>query len=132
MAGEKMSTRLPYKRILIVDDEDEIAQGLKESLRVLPDCEIAVANGGEQALRFFEQHPFNLLITDYQMADMDGLFLASRVRQLYPQTVVIMLTAHHSDKLRECAGQASVQRVLSKPASVIEIRAVVSEVLNHL
>lgn len=127
-----MSAQLPYKRILIVDDEEMVAQGLRDILRVFPDCEIAVANGGEQALRFFEQGPFNLLITDYQMGDMDGLLLASRVRQLHPQTVVIMLTAHYSDKLQEYADQVSIHRVLSKPASIMEIRAAVSEVLNRL
>ncbi|MCX7681415.1 MAG: response regulator [Anaerolineae bacterium] len=127
-----MSAQLPCKRILIVDDEERIALGLRDILKIFPDCEIAVANGGEQALRFFEQCPFNLLITDYQMEDMDGLFLASRVRQLHPQTVIIVLTGHYSDALRERANQVSVHCVLSKPASVVEIRAAVSEILNRL
>ena len=68
------------------------------------------------------EQPFDLLITDYKIPDMDGMTLAKRVRQLYPRTSIIMVTAYNDDALRERAARASIQQVLDKPVGLVEIR----------
>ncbi len=117
--------------ILIVDDEEFVVLTLQEALQKLPGCEVFVATNGKQALEFLEQRPVNLLITDYRMPDMDGMMLASRVRQKYPQTSVVVITAYNSDTLREQAARASVQSILDKPVKISEIRNVASTALKQ-
>jgi two-component system response regulator PilR (NtrC family) len=120
------------RHILIVEDEENVATTLQYMLKKLPRCNITIAGGGEQALRLFERQPFDLLITDYKMPDMDGMTLAARVRQSYPQTVIIMITAYGDDALREQAAHISVQHVLDKPVELVEIRSAALEALGRL
>jgi CheY-like chemotaxis protein len=108
-----------------------VALTLQDSLEKLPNCEVAVATSGEEALSLFEQRPFDLLITDYKMPGVDGMTLATRVRQLYPQTAVVMVTAYSSDELREQAAHASIQRILGKPVKLAEVRSAAMEVLDQ-
>jgi len=120
------------RHILIVEDEENVATTLQYMLKKLPRCNITIAGGGEQALRLFERQPFDLLITDYKMPDMDGMTLAARVQQSYPQTVIIMITAYGDDALREQAAHISVQHVLDKPVELVEIRSAALEALGRL
>jgi len=120
------------RHILIVEDEENVATTLQYMLKKLPRCNITIAGGGEQALRLFERQPFDLLITDYKMPDMDGMTLAARVRQSYPQTVIIMITAYGDDALREQAAHISIQHVLDKPVELVEIRSAALEALGRL
>jgi two-component system response regulator PilR (NtrC family) len=119
------------RRILIVEDEENVAVTLQYMLKKLPRCNITIAGGGEQALRLFERQPFDLLITDYKMPDMDGMTLAARVRQSYPQTVIIMITAYGDDALREQAAHISIQHVLDKPVELVEIRSAALQALGQ-
>ncbi len=118
------------QRILIVDDEETVALTLQAGLEKLPNCEIITAAGGEQALQLFKRQPFDLLLTDYKMPGIDGLTLAARVRQLYPHTVIIMITAYSDDYLNKQAADISIRRVLDKPVEFSEIRRAASEALS--
>jgi CheY-like chemotaxis protein len=117
------------RRILVVDDEEKVAIGLRDSLVMLPDCEITAATSGEQALQLFRQQPFDLLITDYNMPGTNGMTLARRVRQSHSQTAIIIITGCASDALREQAARVSIRRVLQKPVPIAKIRSVALEAL---
>jgi CheY-like chemotaxis protein len=119
------------RRILIVDDDEKVALFFQAILETLPNCQVAIATSGEEALQLFEQQPFNLLITDYRMPGTDGMTLAMRVRQLYPQAVIVMITAYGDDELREQAARASIWRILDKPVGFAEFRAAVLEALGQ-
>lgn len=117
------------RRILIVDDEEGVAFTLREGLQKLPRCEIVVALSGYQALRLFEEQPFDLLITDYKMPELSGVALASCVQQRYPSTSIIMITAHGHDLVQDSLAVHAIQRVLHKPIRLTEIRDVAMKVL---
>jgi CheY-like chemotaxis protein len=119
-------------RILVVDDEENVARTLESNLKKLPNCEVFVANDGERALQLLAHQPFQLVITDYRMPGMDGLTLAERVRQLYPNTVIIMITAYWSDNLLSRAAHASIWKILDKPVEISTIRSVTLEALTRV
>ncbi len=131
-AGERFSSDSKgprKKRILIVDDEEAVTYTLYEGLAKLPHCEIMATQSGYQALKLFAENPFDLLVTDYKMPDMDGIRLASQIRQKYPGTAIILMTAHNGDLSQESTLPSIIQRVLNKPVKLAEIRSVALETL---
>jgi CheY-like chemotaxis protein len=126
-----MENSLAQRNILVVDDDENVALSLQYGLATLPNCRIAVATNGDQALQISRRQSFDLLITDYNMPGMDGITLARQVRQLYPQTAIIMITAYNSDVLRGQAESADIRCILDKPAGLVEIRSAASQALRN-
>jgi CheY-like chemotaxis protein len=61
-------------------------------------CFVEVAEDGERALEKLEGHGFDLVLSDVVMPRMDGYELYHRVRKMYPDLPVLMMTAFHYDK----------------------------------
>ena len=116
-------------RILIVDDEVFIAVALQEGLEKLPNCEVVATFSGEEALHLFQQQPFDLLITDYQMPGMNGVALVAQIRRLFPQTETIIITAYGDRVLQETAMADLL--CLSKPVKLAEIRSLTLKILSN-
>jgi CheY-like chemotaxis protein/anti-sigma regulatory factor (Ser/Thr protein kinase) len=130
-AGQTVEPAGTLRRILVVDDEENVALTLEAGLERVPNCQVSIATSGEQALRLFEEQPFDLLITDYKMPGTDGMTLSGRVRALYPKTIIVLVTAYGSEELRQQAARVSIQRILDKPVRLAEVRAVAMEVLGQ-
>jgi CheY-like chemotaxis protein len=129
--GQTATSAGIVRRILVVDDEENVALTLQAGLERLPNCEVSVATSGEEALQLFEQQPFDLVVTDYKMPGTDGMTLAVRIRQKYPQAAIVMITAYSSDELREQAARASIQHILDKPVKLTEVRSAALDALSH-
>jgi CheY-like chemotaxis protein len=119
------------QRILVVDDEPNVALFLQAALEYLPDCAVEAATSGERALEMLERDRFDLVITDYKMPGMGGIVLASRVRELHPQTVILIITAFADDELYRATAGAGVRQVIHKPVKTGEIRALASQALGR-
>ncbi|OGR88990.1 MAG: hypothetical protein A2992_07145 [Elusimicrobia bacterium RIFCSPLOWO2_01_FULL_59_12] len=83
----------PQQHILIVDDE-EVVRSLCSRLLAPLGYPVETAADGRQALACLEKQPFDLVITDYSMpGDLDGLALGHAIKQLFPNTQIILMTA---------------------------------------
>ena len=83
------------RRVLFVDDELRILEGLRRMLRTQGhEWEMTFAPGGEAALALMEAAPFDVIVSDMWMPGMDGVRLLDHVREHYPQVVRIVLSAH--------------------------------------
>ena len=83
------------RRVLFVDDEPRILEGLRRMLRPQRrEWDMAFAPGGEAALALMEASPFDVIVSDMRMPGIDGAALLSRVRDQYPQVVRIVLSGH--------------------------------------
>jgi HD-like signal output (HDOD) protein/ActR/RegA family two-component response regulator len=83
------------RRVLFVDDELRILEGLRRMLRVQRrEWEMAFAPGGEAALALMAASPFDVIVTDMRMPGMDGATLLAQVREQYPQVVRIVLSGY--------------------------------------
>ena len=120
------------RHILVVDDEPNQVRILKTGLDRLPDCEVMIATGGQEALDLFARQAFDLMITDYRMPQMNGLQLAQAVRQLSPLVYIIMLTGFDNGAHTESAGPSPVQLVLEKPVDIRHIRSAVQAALDTM
>lgn len=121
------------KRILIVDDEAAVLSILKNSLKKLgPYYEVVAVTDGFTALAKLKKQPFDLIVTDYKMAGMDGLELLEAIRFVQPGTRVIMITAYGNDSVEAEARRLEAYRYLTKPFELDSFRQVVQEALGDL
>ena len=81
------------KKILFVDDELNVLQGLRRMLRVWRDeWDMEFTNSGEEALFSLSQSDFDVIVTDIRMPGMSGDVLLERVRKQHPHMVRIVLS----------------------------------------
>ncbi|WP_224983989.1 hybrid sensor histidine kinase/response regulator [Geomonas agri] len=105
---------MPKDKILIVDDEGDIALILKLQLEDAG-FETERARDGVEALEAIEREPFALIMLDIKMPRMDGLEVLSRIRS--DQTPVVMMTAHGSEDIAVDAMKKGALDYISKPFS---------------
>ena len=82
-------------RILIADDEVELASALAERLQ-LRGFLVETATGGTEALQLSREHDFDVLIVDVKMPGIDGLDLMAAIKRDAPDLPVILFTGHGS------------------------------------
>ena len=79
------------KHILIVDDDPDIHPLLIAAIGA-PDRQIESAYDGLAGLRCVEQAPYDLVMTDVNMPGLDGMALLERIREVRPETSVVVMT----------------------------------------
>lgn len=83
------------KRVIFVDDEVRILDGMRRMLRSMRNkWEMAFAPSGQMALDMMAASPFDVIVSDMRMPEMDGATLLEQVQQRYPETVRIVLSGH--------------------------------------
>jgi CheY-like chemotaxis protein len=123
---------LDRKRILIVDDDEKLATLLQEGLRALGGgYDVVTAGGTDEALAKVSKRPFDLVITDLMMPEVDGLQLLEALKVINPSMVTVAMTAFDSGEIRAKAESFGVYRYLSKPFSVQEFRQCVMDALQE-
>jgi DNA-binding NtrC family response regulator len=118
-------------KILVVDDEKNQRELYQ---MVLEDAGYAVetAPSGQAALRLFEESDIDLVLTDYNMAGMDGLRLLKELIAIEPSTLVVMITAFGSvDSVKE-ALRSGAYDYLEKPVDQETLLRTVAEALRGL
>ena len=106
------------KLILIVDDEEEICDFLKEALEKRG-FEIVTAVTGEEAIKIFSENLPDLTIVDMNLSSaMSGLQFIKKSREVSPKARIIAMTGYVDMKLRENAFQLGVLDYLEKPADI--------------
>jgi DNA-binding NtrC family response regulator len=106
--------------VLLVDDEQEFVDAFAERLR-LRGFNPHVANNGEQALRMVDEGNARIIILDLKMPGIDGLEVLRRVKKMHPETQVIILSGHGSEKDEETARNIGAFEYLRKPADIGDV-----------
>jgi YesN/AraC family two-component response regulator len=83
------------RSILFVDDEPNILEGLRRSLRPMrAEWEMSFAPGADAALVILASTPFDVIVTDMRMPGLDGAALLEIVREKYPSMLRIILSGY--------------------------------------
>jgi DNA-binding NtrC family response regulator len=118
-------------RILVVDDERAIQLALRGLLR-REGYEVDVAGSGDEALKKLRASAFDLVLTDLVLGrGPSGMDLLREVKQAVPDTVVVMITAHGSEKVAVEAMKLGAEDYVPKPFDNDEIRLVVRRALER-
>lgn len=113
------------KRILFVDDEPRILDGLRRLLRSQRRTwDMKFVEGPQAALEAMEQEPFDVVVTDMRMPGMDGARLLEVVKERHPRTVRIILSGY-ADLEASMRSVSVSHQFLVKPCDAEELRRVV-------
>lgn len=110
-------------RILFVDDDTLVLQGLQRMLREMRNSwEMEFVESGRQALDRMTATPFDVVVADMRMPGMNGAELLNEVMKRFPQTIRLVLSGHADQELIiKCVG--ATHQFLSKPCSAEALKA---------
>jgi len=118
------------KRILFVDDEEMILQGLKRMLRSCEDeWDMVFVDSGANALETMAQSPFDVVVADMRMPLMSGVELLYEVMKRYPLTIRLILSGH-SDNQLILKAMGDTHQYLSKPCDAATLQAVLRRAMG--
>lgn len=107
-------------RVLLVDDEREFAATLAERLN-LRGIKASTASDGEEALRFIDADPPQIVVLDLMMPGIGGVEVLQRIKRRHPEIQVILLTGHGSTRDGIEGMRLGAFDYLMKPLSIEEL-----------
>jgi len=112
------------KRILFVDDEQNILAGLKRMLRSMrKEFDLHFAENGKEALDIMSDTDFHVVVSDMRMPGMDGAQLLTKIQEIHPYSIRIMLTGQ-ADEESILRTVGVVHQFLAKPCEPEHLKAV--------
>ena len=117
-------------RILLVEDEQHLAQGLAYNLRT-SGYDVAIATTGEEALQILGQEAFDLVLLDIMLPGIDGLEVAQRLRQAGRMEPIMMISARDRTQDAIAGLDAGADDYITKPFDLDEVLARVRGALRR-
>lgn len=120
-------------RVLVVDDEWTEREGLAFLIKQQELCfEIDKACNGQEAFELLQRWPADVLITDIQMPLMNGLELSERIKELYPQMIILISSAYDEFEYMHRAIKVKVEDYILKPVDINQFVPIISRVRSKL
>jgi len=116
-------------RILVVDDEAIARENLEHILRK-DGYDVVTADSGISALKKLSNTEFDLVMTDLKMKQVDGMEVLARIKEQYPDTEVVMLTAYATLSTAIEAMQKGAYHYIPKPYKIDEVRMIAKRALE--
>jgi len=114
-------------RIVFVDDEPDVLQATRRSLREMRhEWSMEFASSGAAALEELAKTPADVIVSDMRMPGMDGWELLAEVKKLYPQTVRLVLSGH-ADARSIMRAVGTAHQYLAKPCENGALKAAISQ-----
>lgn len=116
-------------RILVIDDEVIVGRRLKQILEKMG-FEVVIETSPVSALEKIEQTPFDVVVTDLKMKEMDGMQVLSRVNEVSPESKVVIITGYAEPTTAKQAFQQGVYDFIRKPFRLDEIKQVITRAIG--
>lgn len=117
-SDESINGVIDCKTILVVDDEEMLLTIYKEMFKIIG-CTALTTNNPVIAVKLLENNPdIDLLCTDLNMPDMDGLQLAERCHTIRPEIPIILCSGLSMDLDEEALQRTGIKKVLAKPITL--------------
>jgi diguanylate cyclase (GGDEF)-like protein len=119
------------RTILLVDDEEDISSALVRLLRQ-DGYTILRATSGYEGLELLAQHQVGVIVSDQRMPEMTGVEFLTRVNELYPNTIRMVLSGYADlNSVTEAINQGAIYKFLTKPWDNESLRASVLDAFVH-
>jgi two-component system response regulator PilR (NtrC family) len=116
-------------KILVVDDETSM-RNLFSIMLTKEGYDVDAAEDGTAALSLLDKKIYDLVVTDIMMPKMKGTQLLKKVKEVHPETVVIMITAYASTESAVEAMKEGAYDYITKPFNVEEIKVIIRNALE--
>lgn len=116
-------------KILVVEDE----KSMREVLKILLEGEnydVTSASDGLEGLTYINKDIFDLVITDMKMPKLDGFKLLKKIKEISPETIVIMITAFGTTETAIEAMKLGAYDYINKPFKIDEIRLIITKAIE--
>ncbi len=124
-----MTTR-QHPSMLVVDDDPGSSGLLREVFRQ-EGYEVTIASSGAEALKVAAEAPFDVVLSDVQMPDIDGIEVLRRLRRIAPDTTVILVTAYGTIEMAIHALHEGAFDYVRKPFKLDEVRLCVERAMER-
>jgi DNA-binding response OmpR family regulator len=122
---------LPEARILIVDDDANVLLALSRALKLKGYSYVDEAGSGAEAVEKLTRLPYDLMMLDIRMPEMDGMAVLQKAQQIRPNLLVIILTGHAAmESALTALKSGMVVDYLLKPASLDQVEVAVRKALR--
>lgn len=119
------------KRILVVDDEENARIALSKILS-REGYDVASAGNGLEALNFLREREVELIITDINMPEMNGMVFLRELNKTHPASNVIMITAYGEVESYIEAMNLGAFEYINKPVKIDELKKIISKVFAKI
>ena len=118
--------------ILVIDDDPGLRRALQQSL-IDQGYRVSTAHTGEEAVALVQETAPNIVFVDVKLPTINGLETYLRIKEINPQTVAVMMTAHHGEvrDLVQSALHNNAYACLRKPFDIDELLNVVQEIKTN-
>lgn len=118
------------RRILVVDDEENARMALSKIL-TRQGYEVASAGNGYEALNYLRGKDVELIITDINMPEMNGLAFLRELNRSHPASNVIMITAYGEVESYIEAMNLGAFEYINKPVKVDELKKIINKIFRE-
>jgi two-component system response regulator HydG len=119
------------KKILIIDDEEDLCLLMKLNLESSGEFEVITAFSGQEAISKIKDIAFDLVITDYNMPDMNGEDVINQAKEMKPSLPILLFSVYHDDSFTLTSRiKNKADGIISKPIDHSQLNKVIHEVLN--
>jgi len=119
------------KRILVVDDEENARVALSKILS-REGYDVATAGNGFEALMYLREKEVELIITDINMPEMNGMVFLRELNKTHPASNVIMITAYGEVESYIEAMNLGAFEYINKPVKIDELKKIISKVFTQV
>jgi DNA-binding NtrC family response regulator len=118
--------------VLIVDDEDMVITSIRAFLQLETEYKVTGLTSPEEAARFLETNPVEVVVSDYLMPKMTGLQLLARAKDLQPEAGRVLLTGH-ADKQSaiQAINEVGLFQYLEKPWENQQLLLVINSAIER-
>jgi DNA-binding NtrC family response regulator len=117
-------------RILVIDDEEVVRLSYARALRG-DQCNVQLAWNGKAALQIMGQDPFDVVLLDMRMPEMDGMAVLKAIKENWPESEVIIITGDPTVKSAKEAVSLGAYDYLTKPVGPDEVISAANRAMLH-
>ncbi|WP_152606405.1 EAL domain-containing protein [Aquabacterium sp. NJ1] len=131
LPSEALGHQARQRTLLLVDDEDNIVSALKRLLR-RDGYNIVTANSGAQGLQRLAEHQVDVIVSDQRMPGMTGVEFLRQTKELYPQTIRLVLSGYTElQSITDAINEGAIYKFLTKPWDDERVRAHIKEAFEQ-
>jgi len=112
--------------VIIVDDDGPTQEVLKDLLEYIGLNVLATAFNGKDATELFFKLRPDIMFLDIEMPKYDGIYALEKIKKIYPNANVIIVTGDHTSEIQEKVLKLGAIEIISKPFSIDAIKNVIS------